>query len=406
MRMKKILQKGSVAGWLIPLIIVLAGLIGIVYLANKAKPNIGSQAEILTMRADDWVRGPRTAKVQMIEFGDFQCPACGAYFPVVLQLEQKFPNDLAVIFRNFPLSGHKNAYVAAQAAEAAGMQGKFWEMHDKLYSSQTEWSEANNAAEIFHGYAQGLGLDLAKFDADYAGSAVKKLIDTDRLEGIKIAVDHTPSFYVQGKLIDNPQSLEAFEALIQNAINGASAATTTATSTPLYHAHADILVVLNGKTVDFSKPEFQSQEGHELNEFTHFHNDNGKVIHLHKDGETIKDMLTAVGFQEADLTASPGKFTMTAKDGTKYNEAGDITFQLAVNGKSIDHASIFSYMVHDLDRIYLRFGAGISDTALISAAQAVSNDACIYSEKCPERGPAPKEDCVGGLGTACEAPKQ
>ena len=398
---KKNWQKG-IASWIVPLVIVILALGGIVYLASKSKPNIGNETEILTIKESDWVRGPRSAKAVLIEYGDFQCPACGAYFPLLVELEQKYPNDLAVVFRHFPLTGHKNALPASLAAQAAGLQGKFWEMHDKIYSTQAAWSEANNATELFTGYAQELGLDVAKFTTDMTSSAVKQVVDTNRLEGIKIGVNSTPTFYLNGKkLADNPKSLEAFAALIEEAIKTGNT-TDTATSTAAYHAHSDILVSLSGKVVDFSKPEFQSTKEKELDEFVHFHNNNGKVVHLHKDGKTLTDFLSALKFSVAPVTGSASPRTvLTVQDGTKYIEAGDIMFQLVVNEKVIPHDSLFTYAFKDLDRVFLRFGAAISDTALIAAAKEVSSDACIYSETCPERGAPPEEECVGGLGTAC-----
>lgn len=171
--------------------------------------------------SDDWTAGPEQAKATLIEYSDFQCPACGVYYPVVKDLKAAFPDDLRVVYRHFPLTTvHANAFDAALASEAAGVQGKFWEMHDRLFEKQDEWSKAQNVREIFAEYAQTLGLDVAAFRASLDDAQVKAQVDNDIRGANSISVDSTPTFYLNGKLIQNPRDFEQFRSVIQQTVTG------------------------------------------------------------------------------------------------------------------------------------------------------------------------------------------
>ena len=178
----------------------------------------------------DHVRGGTQSGLTVMEYGDFQCPACGAYEPLVDQLRAAYP-QVQFAFRNFPLYQiHPNAMISSQAAEAAGLQGKYWEMHDLLYKNQNEWAESANAdvvSKFFNGYAQSLGLDVKKFDADINADAVKTRVQRDMNSGNAAGIDHTPTFFINGKEIVNPSSYAQFEAILKDAL-AQSAATTTA----------------------------------------------------------------------------------------------------------------------------------------------------------------------------------
>lgn len=179
--------------------------------------NSGGQA---TPTTDDWIKGDPEAKVYLIEYSDLQCPACRAYWPLVKQLEGEFSNDIKIIYRHFPLTTiHKNAQIAAQTAEAAGLQGKFWEMHDLLFEKQLEWSPLNNASEKFNEYTASLNLDIEKFKQDLNSPAVKEAVNQDITTGNQAQVRGTPSFYLQGKKINNPPSYDQFRELILQEIN-------------------------------------------------------------------------------------------------------------------------------------------------------------------------------------------
>jgi protein-disulfide isomerase len=158
------------------------------------------------------VRGNAAAPVTLEEFGDFQCPSCGAYYSELKKIETEFGDKLRVIFREQPLVPmHAHALMAAQAAEAAGLQGRFWEMHDKLYENQTAWSDARDLVPIFVDYAKQIGLNTDQFLKDLNGEPVAARIFQDGKRAHALGVNSTPSFYVNGKEVKddqlNPQGL-------------------------------------------------------------------------------------------------------------------------------------------------------------------------------------------------------
>lgn len=187
--------------------------------STSTTPYVGTQTSAIT--ADDHTRGSLTAKVSVIEYGDFQCPACGAYEPVIQKLEAEYGNKVTFVFRNFPLPMHQNSMIAAQAAEAAGMQGKYWEMHDLLYAKQSEWSDAPNTsvvARFFNTYAQSLGINVQKFDTDIQSDTVKTRIQRDISMANTAQVDHTPTFFINLTQIQNPQGYDSFKTILDAAL--------------------------------------------------------------------------------------------------------------------------------------------------------------------------------------------
>src|ERR1044071_1918643 len=116
--------------------------------------------------------GPANAPVHLEEFGDFQCPPCGMFHPILEQMHEEFRDRLHITFREYPLPNHQHAVAAASAAEAAGIQGKFWEMHDLLYENQNAWHEAFDVRPIFEGYAKQIGLDMNRYQKDLNGDQV------------------------------------------------------------------------------------------------------------------------------------------------------------------------------------------------------------------------------------------
>jgi protein-disulfide isomerase len=163
------------------------------------------------------IRGKGTTGVTVVEYGDFQCPNCGAFYPILKELEQKYGDKVAFQFRNFPLPSHQNARAAHRAAEAASLQGKFFEMHDALYENQTSWQSAPNAPAIFENYAQQLGLDVEKFKQDVASAAVNDIINADIQAGQDLNVTSTASFFIDNKKIE-PRDLDSFSKIIDEAI--------------------------------------------------------------------------------------------------------------------------------------------------------------------------------------------
>ena len=189
------------------------------------------------INAADWHEGNPSAKVSLIEYGDFECPACGAYFPVVQQLIANYSSTVLFVFRNFPLyTIHPFAGIGAQAAEAAGLEGgasKYWAMHDLLYTDQAAWSTnsaltpAQVVSQYFNGYAQSIGLNVATFDNDINATSVTDKIQNDVAGGNTAQINHTPTFFVNLAQIPNPNSLTDFENVLNDAIASATPASAT-----------------------------------------------------------------------------------------------------------------------------------------------------------------------------------
>lgn len=146
------------------------------------------------------VVGPANAPVTLEEFGDFQCPPCGLLHPVLKDMEKEFGSQIRVIFREFPLGQtHQHAIAAARAAEAAGMQGKFWEMHDMLFTNQRNWKDAFDTRLTFEDYALKIGLDLQKFRRDVASKEVEQRIALDGRRANAMGVSGTPTVFMNGR---------------------------------------------------------------------------------------------------------------------------------------------------------------------------------------------------------------
>lgn len=198
------------------LVLVLSG--GLFYIA-KHRPEDAAHVLTLAVTPGDHATGTPTARVTLLEYGDYQCPACAAYFPLVEQIRKDYAGKILFVFRNFPLTAiHSNAEIAALAAEAAGLQGKYFEMYATLYPHQNDWSGSRNAKDIFMGYAESLGLDKTKFSNDLDSDSLKKKIEDDANSGLAAGVQGTPTFFINGKSIQNPQSYDGFKKLIDDAL--------------------------------------------------------------------------------------------------------------------------------------------------------------------------------------------
>jgi protein-disulfide isomerase len=153
----------------------------------------------------DHVRGPRTAPVTLVEYGDFECPYCGQAYPVVKELEARMGERLRVVFRHFPLTEvHPHAAHAAEAAEAAGAQRRFWQMHDLLYERQDALEDAD-----LIGYASELGLDLDRFQVELAQGMHRARVREDFMSGVRSGVNGTPTFFINGRRHDGAWDLES-----------------------------------------------------------------------------------------------------------------------------------------------------------------------------------------------------
>jgi len=186
---------------------------GILMINNKSKDKDTSSNS--SVKATEHIRGKADSKVKLVEYGDFQCPYCGQFYPIVEQVVAKYQDKISYQFRNLPLNQiHQNAYAAARAAEAADEQGKFWDMYNLLYQNQKDWSELTSANATFNGYAQQLGLNVTQFKKDFASSKVNDRINADKEAFNKTGEQmSTPTFFLNGKKIE-ATSADAFGKLI------------------------------------------------------------------------------------------------------------------------------------------------------------------------------------------------
>lgn len=209
-------QTWTTYGWYGLLVVLLV--VGGAWLV-KNKP--GNTDEVVTLTVDlynggDWVRGSPEAPLVVVEYSDFQCPACAAFEPLVQQAQTELGDQMLVVYREFPLTSiHDNAQLAAQAAEAAGLQGKFWEMHDLLFEQQATWSTTDDPTSLFVGYAESLNLEAALFESDLTSAAVKRAVATDVSSGNQLGVGGTPTFYVNGKKMGGVKNYTQFLAFIK-----------------------------------------------------------------------------------------------------------------------------------------------------------------------------------------------
>ncbi|MFA6082322.1 MAG: thioredoxin domain-containing protein [Patescibacteria group bacterium] len=168
----------------------------------SSKPSTTSSSgkvdQSVLIKSDSYKSTSDIKKVTLVEFADYECPACGQAAPIISQIASDYKDSVTYVFRNFPLSYHANALVASETAEAAGAQGKFWQMHDMLYSKQSEWSDSSAPLDIFSGYASTLGLDVDKLKASVQANTYKSKIDRDYNDGIAASVEATPTFYING----------------------------------------------------------------------------------------------------------------------------------------------------------------------------------------------------------------
>lgn len=222
--MKKFLNIKTFA--FIAFVAIAAAIVYANFAANKANEGVEVKQHI---------KGNPDAAVMLTEYSDFQCPACGQFYPVVKELLETYPNDLALEYKHFPLiSVHPFAVPAAKAAEAAGQQDKFFEMHDKLFENQQVWSRAANPRAFFTQYAEELGLDVDQFNRHYGASVLKEKIEDEFAQARELGLTGTPSFFLNGERLQF-ETFEEFTTAIETAINAdknSSGTSTEAVSEP------------------------------------------------------------------------------------------------------------------------------------------------------------------------------
>ena len=198
--------------WAITIILLGGAIWGMYQLAASSRIDV--TGDINPVVDSDWQAGNKNANAVLMEYGDFQCPACAAYYPIVRELIDKNGSEFLFVSRNFPLPQHANAKSSAYAAGASGKQGKFWEMHNMLYENQNAWSAVANPENLYIGYAQSIGLNIDQFKIDIKSAEVKDKVEADKNSGIKAGVQATPTFLLNGKRIQ-PKSYEEFVTAIR-----------------------------------------------------------------------------------------------------------------------------------------------------------------------------------------------
>jgi protein-disulfide isomerase len=160
-------------------------------MAHKLRPMVS---------ANDHIQGLAGAPLELVEYGDYQCPHCGRAYPIIKQIQEEMGKELKFVFRNFPLSeAHPQAFPAAVAAEAAARQGAFWAMHDIIFENQ-QLLESDEMP--FAGFARKLGLDMQKFENDLEDPKLAEKVDEDFTSGVRSGVNGTPAFFINGNRYD------------------------------------------------------------------------------------------------------------------------------------------------------------------------------------------------------------
>jgi protein-disulfide isomerase len=161
----------------------------------------------------DHIQGPADAAATLVQYGDYECPYCGAAYPIIKDVQARMGERLRFVFRNFPITtSHPHAERAAEAAETAAAQGKFWEMHDLLYENQKRLRDQD-----LHAYAEQLGLDVERFDQEMAAQAHADRIHEDFMSGVRSGVNGTPTFYINGVRHDDSYDSETLISTLERA---------------------------------------------------------------------------------------------------------------------------------------------------------------------------------------------
>jgi protein-disulfide isomerase len=197
---------------------------GMVKLANQVPAASDGGKLAVPVGVNENIRGPDDAPLTIVEYSDMQCPACAAYQPLMEQAfaEPELAGKVRLVFRHFPLTKiHPNAQQSAQAAQAAALQGKFWEMHDLLFKEQSSWAKLTGAAagEKFRGYASSLGLDVSRWEEDRDSGAVKDKVAADVTGADASGVNSTPTFFINGTQMTPPQSYDDFKQQLLDALD-------------------------------------------------------------------------------------------------------------------------------------------------------------------------------------------
>ncbi len=221
-------------GIIVFLALIIALIFGLVWVSSRSDGGAGNLGKVAPITEGDHVKGATTSpKLVLVEYSDFQCPACAGYEPTVRKLVSTYADrGLVLVYRHFPLAQHNKATLAAKVTEAASTQGKFWEMHDLIFDNQEKWAvmTLSDATDLFTDYAKTLNLDLVKFVADIEAKATIDKIQSDLLSGKQAGVIGTPTFYLNGRYVE-ANTDEEFEALFEKELVSIQATSSSVTTT-------------------------------------------------------------------------------------------------------------------------------------------------------------------------------
>ena len=188
---------------------------------DEAATTSGNSAAPLKTSGGGHFRGPENAAITLVEFGDYQCPSCKAYHPVVLELLSRYPQQLRLEFHHYPLvSIHGNSMAASLAVEAAGQQGRYWEMHDLVFEHQEEWSKSSNPEQNFLALAGSAGLNQNVFMQAMRSPQLQDRVLQDVVRARDANVEAVPTFFINGQKISVPLSISAFVDVIEQHLHG------------------------------------------------------------------------------------------------------------------------------------------------------------------------------------------
>lgn len=205
--------------WIGIIIVVAGSIFGLAQLVNNQSSVLsGSTVKVPVVTKQDMTLGNSNAKVVLVEYSDFQCPACAAYHPFVKQLMNEESDKILFVYRFFPLQQHKYGMLSAQIAYSAGLQGKFGQMQDLLFENQTKWAESDNANDIFLSYAKSLNLDMNKFGEDLKSDQTKNVITDSYNGGVSLGINSTPTFFLNSTMIQF-RNYDELKKLVENKLN-------------------------------------------------------------------------------------------------------------------------------------------------------------------------------------------
>lgn len=212
--------KATLVAIAVAIVLLIAGIVFAISQQQPAAPSAEGEPQ-QTVRTDSHVLDDGgDGAVTVVEFLDFECEACGAFYPVVEDLREKYDGEITYVVRYFPLPGHINSTQAALAAEAAARQDRFEDMYHRLFETQAQWGEQpEETPEAFRGFAEELGLDMAAYDAAIADPATAERVQSDKTDGEKLGVNSTPTFFVAGEKVVL-QEWDDLEQAIEKAVNG------------------------------------------------------------------------------------------------------------------------------------------------------------------------------------------